>query len=410
MIRPIRALAFMGLALSALGLYGCNQEEKSPVRPNVEGKGSARFALPSLPKDYLPSKGANAPAGQRALFALTVRGEGMEPIRRSWILNEGSAPTVTVDGIPAGLRVFEGRMVRIDSTGGDTTVTHEGADSAWISRDSVAEVRLFLRAGGSGRAHVCVQVEGWPSDSTCIQPPDTGTVVLDGCWRIQIAASGPGPDTLFGGELRIIQLGDTLLSTLHWDSGSTDTAIGRVFPGGPIYLGIDGGDFRFKANLDSAGTLVGGFYHQARGISGWGQAWRTSCDTISPPSFVRACFTFKQTLNSGKSASGRIGFEAWNGGWMSTYFHWDGLGSGYGYGETVYGSVDDSALVRVGVHPPTGMFPPKQKIDSVLYLMNLQPQGASIGGLFQLSGLNQGVQLGSWSGMRATCRESDFQL
>lgn len=405
MNRPIRALALMGLALSALGLSACNQEEKSPVRPNAEGKGSARIALPALPKGYLALPGA------QALFALTVSGEGMDPIRRSWVLNEGNAPAVTIDGIPAGhARIFEGRLVRIDSAGGDTSVTHEGSESAWISRDSTAEVRLFLRAGGNGKAHVCVEVEGWPIDPSCIQPPDTSSLFVGGCWNFTVTKPGPKQDSLFKGTLQVDQSGSFLSARLIWESGAVDTTIGEVFANETAYFGPGlSGDFLFKSHLDSAGDLIGWFEDPGRGITGYARAARASCDTVSPPTYIRACFNFKQTLVQGKSASGRIGFESWGEGWVGTYFHWDGFAPGYAIGNPIYGSIDDSALVQVGAHPPAGMFPPKAKIDSVGYMMNLQP-GIGIGSLYQIGGINDGKHLGDWSGMRTECKESDFQL
>lgn len=405
MNRPIRALALMGLALSTLGLSACNQEEKSPVRPNVEGKGSARIALPALPKGYLVLPGA------QALFALTVSGEGMDPIRRSWVLKEGFAPAVTLDGIPAGhARIFEGRLVRIDTAGGDTIVTHEGVETAWISRDSTAEVRLYLRAGGNGKAHVCVEVEGWPVDPSCIQPPDTTGLFIGGCWNLTVNKPGPKIDTLFKGRLQVDQSGNFFSVRLTWESGAVDSTTGEVYPDGVAYFGPGlSGDFLFKSLPDSVGDLFGWFDDPGRGISGYARAVRASCDTVSPPTYIRACFNFKQTLVQGKSGSGRIGFESWGEGWVGTYFHWDGFKPEYAIGNPIYGSIGDSALVYVGAHPPAGMFPTKMKIDSVGYMMNLQ-LGIGSGSLHQIGGINDGIHLGDWSGHRTECKESDFQF
>jgi hypothetical protein len=47
-------------------------------------------------------------------------------------------------GVSAGFRSFHGALLKI--SGGDTLVTHEGDDSAWIEKDGMAEVRLYLRS------------------------------------------------------------------------------------------------------------------------------------------------------------------------------------------------------------------------------------------------------------------------
>jgi len=55
------------------------------------------------------------------------------------------------------------------------------------------------------------------------------------------------------------------------------------------------------------------------------------------------------------------------------------------------------------------MFPAGAKIDSLRYLMNLQPK-FGFGSLHRVGGKEDGKHLGDWSGQRTACRESDFQL
>jgi len=185
----IRKRLLFGLAMAAFSLSACDQADKSPVQADPHGgQGSARIALPKLPAGYLAAQ------GQQAWFSLIISGQGMSPLTRTWIVGPDAPPPLSVDGIPAGLRSFRGRLIRIDSAGGDTTVTHEGVDSAWIQRDSVAEVHLFLSQLGSvGSAHVCVEVEGWASDSACVQPPPPPIGSVSGCYALAVSKPGPIP-------------------------------------------------------------------------------------------------------------------------------------------------------------------------------------------------------------------------
>jgi hypothetical protein len=285
-------------------------------------------------------------------------------------------------------------------------VTHEGAESAYISRDAVAEVRLFLREGGSGKAHVCVMVEGWPMDSSCYIPPVDSLPHVDGCWIIEVVKKGPKKDTVFTGNLRIDQFDRVIRSRIFWYS-SVDSAMGEVFPGGTVYLGLNGGTHLFKSSLDSAGRLTGWFSDSARGIEGFATAWSVECDTTNR--FVRSCFDFKQNLNQGKSGSGTLAIETWGDDRASTYFHWDGFATSYAISDILHGSLQDSAQVRAGFSPPPGMFPASLKIDSAAYNLTLT-QGNSSGSILQVGGKNDGGKLGNWFGTRRECRSEDFEL
>jgi len=73
-----------GSILAALGLYACNQSDKSPVQVESTGKGSARIALPALPAGFLID------SSQKALFTLEVSGPTKDTIRRSEYLLPGA--------------------------------------------------------------------------------------------------------------------------------------------------------------------------------------------------------------------------------------------------------------------------------------------------------------------------------
>lgn len=405
----------LGFALAAFGLSGCNQADKSPVQADPHGsKGSARIALPKLPAGYL------AAAGQRAWFSLVISGQGMAPMTRSWIVGPDAPPPLEVDGIPVGLRSFYGRLIRIDSSGGDTTVTHEGVDSAWIQRDSVAEVHLYLRQLGSvGSAHVCVEVEGWASDTSCVAPPPPPPPVpggLFGCYALVVSKPGPipGKDTLFKGALRIMQTDSLVFGTVTWNSGVTDSASGIYLGGSSIHLGTGRfSDFSFQAQIDSAGRLTGYFYDSLRFIMGNAQATPASCypDTTvtpppPPPPVQRICFAFSQAQSDGKTVTGRVGFEA-HGDYANTYTHWNGFGSEAGVTSLLMGSLDSAGLVIWPFSPPSGMFPKNLGVDSAEYEVTLT--GAT--GQGKIMKLNAPTRaLGTWTGSRAVCLDSDFGL
>lgn len=276
----IRKWLALGITM-AIGLIACDKEDRSPVQPDgKEGKGSANIALPKLPAGYL------ADSGQKALFSLTITGSGMDPIMKSWYLYPDRSQSLLVEGIPVGERHFYGRLIRIDAKTGDTTVTHEGSDSAFIERGAVTDVHLYLRAGGYGSAHLCVEVEGWPADPTCIPPPPPLPIV-EGCYQVQVKPNGS--DSMLTAWLRVVQKDTGFLSYLTWATGEVDTASGRPFSSGPTaYFGVDGkGDFLFKAYVDSLGNLSGAFQDEARGIIADMAIARRSdvCgpDTLPPP-------------------------------------------------------------------------------------------------------------------------------
>jgi hypothetical protein len=407
-----KRLFLFGLALAAFSMSACNQPDKSPVQADPQGsKGSARIALPKLPAGYL------AAAGQQAWFSLTVTGQGMAPMTRSWIVGPDAPPPLAVDGIPVGLRSFRGRLIRIDSLGGDTTVTHEGVDSAWIQRDSVAEVHLFLHQLGSvGSAHVCVEVEGWASDSSCVPPPPPPPEPLFGCYALVVSKPGPipGKDSLFKGSLNIMRTDSLVFGTVTWSPGYTDSASGVYFGGSNINLGTGRfSDFSFQAQRDSVGRLTGYFYDSLRSIMGNAQATPASCypeTTVTPPPppppVRRLCFAFSQAQSDGKNLKGRVGFEV-HGDYANTYTHWNGFASAAGVTTLLMGSLDSAGLVIWPFSPPSGMFPKNLGVDSAEYEVTIT--GAT--GQGKIMKLNAPTRaLGSWTGSRAACLDSDFGL
>jgi hypothetical protein len=427
-------------AFAAFGLFACMLEDKNTMttKPGA-GTGSARITLPTLPAGYLAKKAAGL-AATHALFALTISGEGMDPIRKSWLLTPNQQAPVTIAGIPAGkMRVFAGRLIRIDSAGGDTVVTHEGFDSAWIQRDILNEVHLYLTAGGRGDAHVCVEVEGWPLDSTCIAPPDTTHFPsVGGCYDLFVNKPAPsGPDSIFKGKLSIGQgYGDSgLFATVTWNPGYTDSASGAITAYNGIRLeGIPGNGFDFTATRDSAGVFHGNFNDPYRGIQGLATAFPGQCgssgtdttvvdttvvdtsiidttitDTLG--AYTRTCFAFTQVAEGGKTVSGRMGFETWRGEtWAGAYMHWNGYAMQYSVTSEYLGSLRDSALVKVGFTPQTGMFPKAPKVDSTAFVLGIVADSVSNGTIVRIHPAAGTLSLGTWRGVRSVCKDSDFEF
>ncbi|MDB5106604.1 MAG: hypothetical protein JWP91_4293 [Fibrobacteres bacterium] len=399
----------LGFAIAAFGLFACNQDDKiAAPGKGAEGTGTARFALPSLPADYL----AKSAAGAHARFLLTVSGEGMAPIEQSWTLSAGQPESVYVTGIPAGyVRSFHGRLMKIDSARYDSAVTHEGWDSVYIDRDSVAEVRLLLRKKGGGSAHVCVEVEGWPSDTTCIKPPIPIPAKFAGCWNVSITKPGTKPaiDTVFKAKLRIVQWDTTLLAYITWNSGARDSSFGYVRFDGTAIIGNPGGGFTLKGGLDSAmGNLNGYFISDLRHISGSLLGTRAACDTIVVPPIdtpLTACFNVSQSITNGKIASGRLilaqrGLKVWGS------FRWQGFPAMYVYNDTTgRGSITDLSYLSLFGVAPKGLIGSGSP-DTVSYRATLTAAKDFSGSLYQL--FQPGwKQVGGWKGARNACTVKD---
>ncbi|MDB5047724.1 MAG: hypothetical protein JWO30_795 [Fibrobacteres bacterium] len=418
----IMKLRTLGFALAALGLFACNQPDKIAGGPgqSANGTGSARFALPVMPQGALPKTGSVI----QAAFQLTVSGEAMNPIQQTYVLTPGSHDSVTVTGIPAGyVRRFDGRLIQFDSAHGDTVVTHEGSDSAFIQRDSIAEVHLYLRKkNGGGGAHVCVEVEGWPSDSTCINPPIHSVPWFGGCWKVIITKRGATPkdDSLFKARLRIDQWDTSLVATFTWNSGQKDAYSGYVRLDGTAVILDNLGQVIFKGNLDAtvvdttnATPLNGYFNNPARGIFGSLAGSRTYCDSIpiEPPIIdtTRACFSVSQSLIKGKSTTGRLGLIGVTGsgsGYVTGYFHWKGFATMNTWGDSLGGPLDSASLRLIGTAPP-GMVQ-GTGADTLAYLMDLRP-GQTTSGTVQRVDAAGFFPNGTWKATPSACGVQDFQ-
>jgi hypothetical protein len=409
----IPKLHALGFALAAFGLFACNQEDKIVVPTHTgggEGTGSARVALPAIPADFLLKAGA----GTKALFALTVSGEGMAPIHKTWTLTSGAQTPVYVNDIPAGkVRVFHGQLVKLDSAMNDTSVTHEGSDSAWIDRDSVTEVHLYLRKAGGGSAHVCVDVEGWPSDSSCIRPPINNLPNVAGCWNLSITKRGATPkqDSIFKAKLRIDQWDTSLFATVTWNSGARDSSTGILFPPTMMYFGYYGpGNFRMKGMLDSTTSLYTGYFNDSlRGIYGDFTASRTACDTLidtlPTDTLIRVCYGVSQILTHGKSGAGRLTLES-NGTFVWGAFHWTGFPSMAVSPSLQKGRIDeDTTILDLHAFPPKGMMDSTVKNDTLSYRVTAMPYGTA-GSIFQLAPKGA-LPAGSWKITRGGCTEKD---
>jgi hypothetical protein len=398
----IRKISMIGACLAAIGLAGCDRQDRSPTQAEEQGgTGSARVALPSLPAGYL------ADSAQTAWFSLSITGPGMAPILKSWTLSPDRTEPVIVQGIPAGMRGFHGRLVRIDPVKGDTTVTHEGSDSAYVQGGATAEVHLYLKAAGSGSAHVCVEVEGWPADPTCIVPPPPMDVT--GCYRIQVTKPGApaSPDTVFRGKLRLVAHGDTVEGTIDW-GGRADTGRGVIMPDGIIYFEAADG-FYLKGHPDSLGYW--GFFDDSAGIGGLLRADGISCEapvpgdtTLSTLPSTRACFFVTQTDSKGKALNGSLAVESRPGHPQSDFFL-RLKGFDFSVGQGSYYVYDDAAAA-LNVNLPVGKMFPSQPAGLATYDANVDTAGTLIGRIKALPPASGA--LGTLKGQRRACGDGDF--
>ena len=164
----------------------------------------------------------------------------------------------------------------------------------WTARKSsgtsVAEVALYLRKKGStGAAEVCVEVEGWPSDSTCIKRPTFPITDVAGCWQVTVRPYFDTHDSILRvGRLGITQRDTALTGTITWASGQVERAPGVYYPTatGLVIFGreFNGGGFYLKAYFDTTGVeLQGNYRDSARIYEGGVRAVRIGCDSTAFP-------------------------------------------------------------------------------------------------------------------------------
>jgi len=168
--------------LTGFSLFACINDN-TPAEPKA-ATGVARLKLPQLPegyKDSLPGSGYS--------LTVTVTGPGMQPLSHAWDLSRSGGKTVSFEDIPAGpSRIFTGVLMR------GTAKTHEGKYTLDIGAGESVFVPLVLREVGTGRAEICIEIQGWPGSPDCM-PIDTlpvDTPALAGCWYID-ADDGTSP-------------------------------------------------------------------------------------------------------------------------------------------------------------------------------------------------------------------------
>ncbi len=417
---------FTGLACAIFGLFGCNQSERSATGPTVGAPmGSAMVRLPALPKDYLAKTGA----GTQALFVLSVSGEGMHPIRKSWTLYPGHLDSVVIAGIPSGIsRNFTGQLFQLDSTGMDSTLTHEGIDSAYIEGNKTADIHLFIHKKNAGSAHVCITIEEWSSDTTCINSHPTLPIPSNvvGCWKFSVTRKGVAPnfDSVFTGKLIIRKWDSILTGSVTWKSGARDSATGYVLSNGshrvvfgstPPYR-----QFSFDAILNSTGSsLCGVFSSPLRNIKGNFVATHTTCDTLIvpiprpiPSDTIKKCYIVSQTFTPGKSATGRLALVLNGNKYSSAIFRWNGYPDMKVNGGiwTTPQAVRDSGLVIVRGIPPRGLTGSSDTtLDSLEYAATIMSRFPTFNGsIYKRTSETPEPVVGTWEGTVSVCTEKDL--
>ncbi|MDB5106603.1 MAG: hypothetical protein JWP91_4292 [Fibrobacteres bacterium] len=406
--------------LACLGLFACDPLEKpsgSEDKEPPDGTGRALIHLPSVSKAFRPDTAADSSGGD-FLLQLAISGPGMAPIRDAWILHARDLQPVLMPGIPAGAeRVFSARLLWLDAARGDSTLTHEGADTVSIRAGATAEVLLLLRkAADTGSAKVCVIVEGLPPDSACgkrvppvtvIAPPkrDSG---FGGCWKVGFRGAQ--------GRLRVWQTGKNLGGSLLWSDGTRDSVSGALeYP----YLLINTtgahGPRRFRGNVLPAlrhfemklmGTPMGVVEKMI--------GERADCDTAAHPDSlgnasdtVVSCWKVDQTLGNGKGGSGALFLaKTENAAWG--YIRWDG------YPEMLITNgpapVTTSPVYLYGDFPAGMADDPEDAIPRAHYKARLTAAGDSLesGAVYRRSAqgdFTMDDRFGDWGGRRAPCAD-----
>ena len=173
------------LSVMALMLGGCNfsGSSDSPNGPETIGEGSAKVYLPSLDVGALSKAALDTipPSLQGPyFFELTIDGEGMFPITKSWPLDTLVNGPLKINRIPAGPeRVFTGKLLS-----NSNEVIQMGADTVEIIPDQSSQVILNLKYVKVGETDVCVTFEGSDDECTAVSP--TGYPPNTGEWNVTI--------------------------------------------------------------------------------------------------------------------------------------------------------------------------------------------------------------------------------
>lgn len=191
--------------LAGFSLFGCIDDNPSSGPKGATGV--ARLKLPQLPP------GADTGAGSAYDLTVTVTGPGMQPLSHAWMLSEFGGQTVSFEDIPAGPnRVFTGILMR------GSVKTHEGEYAVEIGGGETVMVPLVLRDVRTGRAEICVEVEGWPGSPDCMTIDTAAdTSALEGCWHIEAYDSL----SRMAGTLSLYRMGGGLYGNLKAEGGQT---------------------------------------------------------------------------------------------------------------------------------------------------------------------------------------------
>ncbi|MDB5102610.1 MAG: hypothetical protein JWP91_299 [Fibrobacteres bacterium] len=201
------------LAVSAcISLMACIGDNTSPSENGPSG--SARIRFPAVPETTFTMEGK--PYSVPYLFSVTIEGPGMNARTQTWNASEVGGKTVVLEDIPSGsARTFTGTMMR------SGIKTHQGTYTIDIGGGESVFVPLVLRDVRTGRAEICVEVEGWPGSPDCT-PIDTLPIPvdgdeLDGCWLIKARIG----DTALTGRLSLSARTGGLSGTFRSDAGQS---------------------------------------------------------------------------------------------------------------------------------------------------------------------------------------------
>lgn len=146
-------------------------------------------------------------------FTITIEGPGMQPRTQTWNAYEVGGKTVVPDNIPSGSgRLFTGRLIQ------GSVRTHEGSYTTDIRGGESVFVPLVLRDVRTGKAEICVEVEGWPGSGKCA-PIDTvpgNYFSINGCWQL----GGYGLDSTLVGTLSLSEYANSVSGCFRGKGGN----------------------------------------------------------------------------------------------------------------------------------------------------------------------------------------------
>jgi hypothetical protein len=389
--------------MGLLMLAACMQRENASMGPDTrdEAVGDAEIHLPALPQGFLQKSASVTDTlvePNRAVFVLTLSGNGMAPRRESWMLGDSAPGPIKVTNIPVGLRSFKGEL----AIGG--TVAY--ADSTWATVESGKTVTVHLRLRKtSGNARVCVEIEGLPLPPGCTPIPRIPDV--SGCWKFLL----PVIDSSQEGMLSILQRDSLLEGYIRWPDGMEDTARGFVDAKRNVNFSSPLSSWAFSGNVDTLGRVLLGRIVRTRvpSFSGIMTAHKGTClgDALQVDSSY-ACWDVAQHLD-GRGTSGRLSLRHFSG-TLRGFFQWDcctgmpvqGVGQAINgnYGLYLYGSLP-AGLSRTPMGEP----------DSVHYKGQATSDGIiAFGTVNGMDSTGAMAQRGEWKGVRTACRPIELEV